>query len=142
MRRFASFLLAISLMLLAGCASVHDPRDGATELVPGRPHQVMMAGQRYFTFTLEAPARVVLESLTFPADVGFVSPAGQLLDSEGQLVARDWTSGADSNFRIEKRLAAGTWYLLVTNPHACRSAFSCLERDYRYEVLLTLEDDS
>ncbi|MDI5985126.1 PPC domain-containing protein [Halomonas sp. M4R5S39] len=141
MRRYVFLLCAACLWALAGCAGVHDPREGAIELVPGRSYQVMMAGQRYFTFTLEAPAKVVLESHTFPADVGFVSPAGQLLDSEGRVVARDWTSGADSNFRIEESLAAGTWYLRVSNPHACRSAFDCLHRDYRYEVLLTIAED-
>ncbi|PMR68903.1 hypothetical protein [Halomonas heilongjiangensis] len=141
MRRCVFLLCVVCLGALAGCAGGYDPREGAIELVPGRPYQVITAGQRYFTFTLDAPAKVVLESLTYPADVGSVSPAGQLLDSEGRVVTRDWTSGTDSNFRIEERLAAGIWYLQVDNPHACRWALSCLERDYRYEVLLTIEED-
>ncbi|MCE9661875.1 hypothetical protein LY622_00320 [Halomonas sp. M5N1S17] len=135
-------LLLLSLLLLTACAGTSDPRDLAIELRPDRPFEVMTPGQRYFTFTLEAPARVVLESQTFPGETGLVSPAGQLLDANGELVERDWTSGTDSNFRIERRLEAGTWYLRVTNPHARPSAFGFMDRDYRYSVLLRVERDS
>ncbi|KAA0010357.1 hypothetical protein F0A17_18010 [Billgrantia pellis] len=140
MSRFVSSLLA--LLLLTGCSSVGDLRDRAQVLIPGQSYQVLTAGQRYFTFTLEAPARVVLESLTFPGDEGVVSPAGQLLDVDGQIVARDWTSGEGSNFRIERDLEAGTWYLRVTTPHAGPSAYGAMGRDYPYRVLLTLENEN
>ncbi|MCE9684555.1 hypothetical protein [Halomonas alkalisoli] len=142
MTRVTGLLLLSLLLLLTGCAGTSDPRDGAIELVPGRPYEVMTPGQRYFTFTLEAPARVVLESQTFPGETSVISPAGQLLDANGELVERDWISGTDSNFRIERRLEAGTWYLRVTNPHARPSAFGFVERDYRYSVLLRVDDDA
>lgn len=138
MKRFLSSLPLI-LLLLAGCAGTWDPRDGATELVPGRSYEVMTAGHRYFTFTLNAPARVVLESHTFAWDVGLVAPAGQLLDVNGQVIERDWNSGRDGNFRIERQLDAGTWFLRVTTPHASLGSFGMLERDYQYSVTLNID---
>ncbi|WP_104203344.1 hypothetical protein [Billgrantia saliphila] len=141
MSRFV-FSLWVILLLLTGCATGGDLRDGAYVLEPGRPYQVLTAGQRYFSFTLEAPAHVVLESQTFPGDAGVVSPAGQLLDADGQIVARDWTSGEDSNFRIERDLEAGTWYLRVTTPHAGPSSYGVIGRDYQYVVLMTLVDEN
>ncbi|NIC07067.1 hypothetical protein [Billgrantia bachuensis] len=137
MKRFMSSLLLT--LLLAGCAGMGDPRDSATELVPGHAHEVMTPGHRYFTFTLDAPARVVLESHTFPGDAGSVAPAGQLLDADGQLVVRDWNSGRNSNFRIERQLEAGTWYLRVTTPHTSPGSLGMMERDYRYSVTLKVD---
>lgn len=137
MKRFVSSLLLI--LLLAGCVGMGDPRDSATELVPGHAYEVMTPGHRYFTFTLDAPARVVLESHTFPGDAGPVAPAGQLLDADGQLVMRDWNSGRNSNFRIERQLEAGTWYLRVTTPHTSPGSFGMMERDYRYSVTLKVD---
>lgn len=133
MRRFVT-------LLLAGCAAVNDPRAGGIELVPDRPYQVIMAGPRVFTFTLEAPTQVVLESQVFPGDVLRVSPVGRLLDAEGRVVASDRHGGGHDGFRIAERLAAGTWFLRVDTPHACFSTFECLHRDYRYEVLLRVEE--
>ncbi|MCE8034892.1 hypothetical protein EKK97_01770 [Billgrantia tianxiuensis] len=139
MNRILSALLLGSLLLLTGCAGTWDPRDSATELVPGRSYEAMTAGQRYFTFTLDAPARVVLESHTFPGDTGLVEPAGQLLDANGQVVERDWNSGRNGNFRIERQLEPGVWYLRVTTPHASPSSFGTMERDYRYSVTLRID---
>lgn len=133
------FSLTLILLLLAGCAGNGDPRERATALEPGRPHQVLTAGQRLFTFTLQSPARVVVESQTFPGDAGAVSPAGQLIDADGQIVARDWTSGEHSNFRIERDLEAGTWYLRVMTPHASPASYGFMDRDYQYTVLLRIE---
>ncbi|QTP53458.1 hypothetical protein HNO51_01440 [Billgrantia sulfidoxydans] len=139
MKRLITSLPLILLLLLAGCAGMGDPRDSATELEPGRFYEVMTPGHRYYTFTLDAPARVVLESHTFPGDTGIVAPAGQLLDADGQVVERDWNSGRNSNFRIERRLEAGTWYLRVTTPHASPGSFGMMERDYRYSVTLKVD---
>lgn len=139
MKRLISSLSLILLLILAGCAGTWNPRDNATELVPGRSYEVMTAGQRYFTFTLDVPARVVLESHTFAWDVGLVAPAGQLLDVSGQVVERDWNSGRDGNFRIERQLEPGTWFLRVTTPHASPSSFGMMERDYRYSVTLRVD---
>ncbi|QOR37269.1 hypothetical protein HNO52_01175 [Billgrantia diversa] len=138
MKRFVSSLPLI-LLLMTGCAGMGDPRDNAIELMPGHPYEVMTPGHRYFTFILNAPARVVLESHTFPGDTGVVAPAGQLLDADGQLVERDWNSGHNSNFRIERQLEAGTWYLRVTTPHASLGSFGMMERDYRYSVTLRVD---
>lgn len=132
-------LLIPGLLLQAGCATV-DPRDRAMPLTPDRPYEVMMAGPRLFTFTLSEPARVVLESWVYPGDVAFVSPRGQLLDSDGRVVAIDRFSSASDSFRIEERLPAGVWYLRVDTPHACHSPLSCLHRDYRYTVRMMLEE--
>ncbi|MGQ4880580.1 hypothetical protein ACOJCM_18610 [Billgrantia sp. LNSP4103-1] len=134
-----SLSLLLLLLLLTGCASTGDPLHSATELEPGRRHEVLTAGHRHFTFTLAEPANVVIESQTFPGEGGMISPAGQLLDAEGRLVARDWTSGQHSNFRIERRLDAGTWYLRVTTPHANLASFGSMEQDYRYSVLLRVD---
>ncbi|MGR2740825.1 PPC domain-containing protein [Billgrantia sp. Q4P2] len=139
MKRFVSSLSLMLLLSLTGCAGTWDPLDSATELVPGRAYEVMSAGHRYFTFTLDAPARVVLESHTFPGDTGLVEPAGQLLDANGRMVERDWVSGRNGNFRIERQLEPGTWYLRVTTPHASPSSFGTMERDYRYSVTLRVD---
>lgn len=140
MPRPALLLGALVLWLLAGCAAIRDPLAGATELRPGRPYEVMTPGMHYFTFTLAAPARVVLESDVFPGDMTAVDPIGELLDSEGRTVVLDRLGGSGSNFRIEERLAAGTWYLRVHDPQACFSVWRC-DDDHRYSVVLTLEDD-
>lgn len=132
--------LAVSLLVVSGCAATMAPPAGAPELVPGRSHEVLMPGQYYFTFTLDAPARVVLESHTFPGD-HHVNPDGQLLDREGQVVARDWHSGWRSNFRIEEDLPAGTWYLRVRDPFVCLDVIQCQERDHRYSVTLEIEEE-
>lgn len=140
MPRLAVLLLAVVLWTLTGCGATQDLRARAIELRPDAPYQVMMPGIHVFTFTLDAPARVVLESETFPGDLA-TSPAGVLLDSEGQVVARDWTSGRGSNFRIDERLAAGTWYLRTQDPHACLSVRLCPDRDdHRYRVRLRLDE--
>ncbi|WP_163557715.1 hypothetical protein [Halomonas sp. NO4] len=132
--------VAIALLgILTGCAAVQDPRERAIELRPGEPYQVMAPGAYLFTFTLDAPARVVLESETFPGDHA-TTPAGVLRDSEGQIVTRDWTSGRGSNFRIEERLAAGTWYLRTHDLHACLSVLRCPDQDHRYWVHLRLDE--
>lgn len=132
--------LTVSIwLLLTGCASTGVSQDIATEMVPGRAYEVMTAGQRYFTFTLEVPTHVVLESETFPGD-GFISPAGQLLDAEGQVAVRDWNSGDNSNFRIAQQLEPGVWYLRTSLPHVGSSS-GRLDRDYRYRVQLRVVDD-
>lgn len=140
MRRCAAFTLSI-LLLLTGCAGTSDPRDYAIPLTPERPFEVMSTGMRYFTFTLQEPTRVVLESETFPWDSAMGAPSGELMDAEGEVVERDWHSGVDGNFRIERRLEAGVWYLRVTTPHA-GSPSALMDRDYRYSVRLSIVPDS
>lgn len=131
----------ILLLLLTGCAGMSDPRDNAIVLTPGQPFEVMSTGMRYFTFTLQEPARVVLESETFPWDTALGAPAGQLLDTNGVVVERDWHSGIDGNFRIDRQLAAGTWYLRVTTPYA-GPPHGFIDRDYRYSVLLRVDNNA
>lgn len=139
MKRCKVLLLTMYLML-TGCAGTGNLQSIATEMVPGRAYEVMTAGHSYFTFTLDAPAHVVLESQTFPGVAGYVAPAGQLLDADGRVVARDWNSGADSNFRIERQLQPGAWYLRVTTPHTAPTAAGDMDRDYRYAVMLRIMD--
>ncbi|MBA2779737.1 hypothetical protein [Billgrantia kenyensis] len=139
MRRYAAVLFSI-LLLLTGCAGTSDPRDHAIPLTPDRPFEVMSTGMRHFTFSLQEPARVVLESETFPWDSAMAAPSGELLDADGEVVARDWHSGIDGNFRIERELEAGVWYLRVTTPHA-GSSVGLLDRDYRYTVILRVAEE-
>ncbi|QJQ93848.1 MULTISPECIES: PPC domain-containing protein [Halomonadaceae] len=137
---FRHFLTALALALVVtGCASgpVHEVR--AVPLAPGQSIEVMSPGSRYFRFTLEAPASVVLESHTFPADGGFISPNARLLDEAGNEVARDWESGSYRNFRLETPLDTGTWYLHVMTPFACVSELRCQDQTFRYRVTLELQ---
>lgn len=138
MQRLMSALSLCLLLLLAGCAGTGSSREDAIELVPGSPKDVLTAGHRYFMFTLNTPARVVLESQTFPGDSA-VSPAGQLLAANGELIERDWDSGRNGNFRIERQLEPGIWYLHVTTPHASPASYGSMESDYRYTVLLRVD---
>ncbi|SDI98943.1 hypothetical protein [Billgrantia gudaonensis] len=140
MQHWARCLVAVVLFGgLSGCAGIQDSRERAIELRPDESYEVMAPGAYLFTFTLDTRSRVVLESETRPGD--FVSsPAGVLLDSEGREVARDWTSGRGSNFRIEEELPAGTWYLRTRDPHACLSVRHCTDRDNRYRVHFRLDE--
>ncbi len=139
MRRCVAALFSM-LLLLTGCAGTSDPRDYAIPLAPDRPFEVMSTGMRYFTFTLQEPTRVVLESETFPWDSAMGAPSGELMNAEGEVVERDWHSGVDGNFRIERELDAGVWYLRVSTPYA-GSPSALQDHDYRYSVILRMADE-
>lgn len=133
-------LTGLMVMGLVGCAAV-SPMESARELRPGESREgQLMSGPDRYRFSLAAPARVILESEVFPGQVLEVRPNGRLLNADGEVVARDFASGRQGgNFRIETRLDAGTWYLIVSETHGCRSALRCPDRDARYRVSLRVE---
>ncbi|WP_043531441.1 hypothetical protein [Litchfieldella xinjiangensis] len=141
--RAAWFIIASISLALSGCATTSSdgPPKWAIELSPGEEHEILMPGRYAFRFSLDEPAEVVLESQTFPG-YGYIRPNGQLKDAQGQVVAQDWHSGRMSNFRIERELTAGTWYLEVDDPFACRGILRCEDRDYRYTVSLEVVPSS
>lgn len=124
------------LAALAGCATPAPHQLNAIALQDGDEVEILSAGARYFTFTLDAPASVVLESHTHPGQLEMIAPSARLLDAEGNEVARDWQSGRERHFRLETQLEPGTWYLHVMNPFACSGALRCSDLDYRYRVTL------
>lgn len=116
-RLLLPLLLSIALAV-AGCATTAPHEQRAIMLNDGDGYEVLSAGPRYFVFTLDEPARVILESHTHPAQTGLIAPNARLLDADGNQVARDWNSGRERNFRLEESLTAGTWYLHVMTPFA------------------------
>ncbi len=61
----------------------------------------------YYSFTLAQPLAVIIET------TGTSNPSGQLLDSAGTELGRDFLSGAGDNFRIERELGAGDYFIRV-----------------------------
>ncbi|GHC37850.1 hypothetical protein [Aidingimonas halophila] len=141
MPRWARVTISILLAVgLAGCAS-GSLEQRATPLMPGEPYEGMLGpGSEVFTFTLDEPASIVLESYIPLGRMASVAPNGQLLDDEGDVVARDWHSGEGRNFRIETELPAGTWYLRVNDGLGCNSEWNCRNIDRDYGVTLTIDD--
>ncbi|SDL51683.1 hypothetical protein SAMN05192555_10528 [Franzmannia pantelleriensis] len=129
------------LVLLAGCAASAPHEQRAISLQDGDEIEIVSAGARYITFTLENPATVVLESHTHPGQQTQVIPNARLLDAEGQQVARDWDGGRGHNFRLEQQLEPGVWFLHVMNPFACNGERRCSDLDYRYRISLDVIPD-
>lgn len=132
-------LLMTSLLVLSGCAATLAPPEQSHELRPGEAVEILSPNRYFFAFTLQEPTRVVIESETFPGFAGYVSPRAIVTDGEGTVVARDWSSGHRSNFRIDEEFPAGTWYLRVDDPFACRGVIQCEDREYQYTVTLKAE---
>lgn len=128
-----AILLAL-LVILVGCATPSPHELHAISLEDGDEVEILSAGSRYFTFTLDAPASVVLESHTHPGQLEMIAPSARLLDAEGNQLARDWQSGRERNFRLEERLEPGVWFVHVMNPFACQGVRRCSDLDYRYRV--------
>ena len=133
-----SGLMIVALLLLAGCAASVSHEQRAITLQDGDEVEIVSAGARYFTFTLDSPASVVLESHTHAGQQTQVIPNARLLDAEGNQVARDWDSGRGHNVRLEQQLEPGVWFLHVMNPFACNGERRCSDLDYRYRVSLDI----
>lgn len=133
---FVRLLLVLVLLVVAGCATRLAPPGKSLELRPGQAVEILTPGQHYFAITLAEPTPVIIESETFPGFAGYVSPRAMIMDAEGDVIVRDWNSGHRSDFRIAETLPAGTWYLRVDDPFACRGIIQCEDREYRYTVTL------
>lgn len=140
-RYFRALTLMFLLVLLAGCAASAPHEQRAITLQDGDEIEIVSTGSRYFTFTLDSPSTVVLESHTHAGQLELIAPNARLLDAEGQQVARDWESGRERNFRLEQRLEPGVWFLHVMNPFTCNGERRCSDLDYRYRVSLDIADD-
>lgn len=138
MRALISPALLVALVLLVtGCAAATQPERAIT-LEPGMPKEVMSPTPQYFTFTLSRPAHVTVESETFPGDE-YIAPNIVLLNEQQQEVARDWSSGRRSNFRLQERLSEGVWYVRVHDPFNGPCGM-CDERNYQYRVTLRIDE--
>ncbi|WP_148252099.1 hypothetical protein [Aidingimonas lacisalsi] len=133
-------LVVLVALWLTGCATA-SLEERAIPLMLGEPYEGMLGpGYDTFTFTLDTPARIVLESHIPLGRMVSVVPNGQLLDSQGNVVARDWHGGEGRNFRIETMLPAGTWYLRVNDGLGCGSELRCMDVDRDYGVTLTVKN--
>ncbi|MBD3897858.1 hypothetical protein IEI94_18535 [Halomonas sp. ML-15] len=142
MSHYLRVLMVMTLLaLLAGCAASAPHEQRAISLQDGDEIEVVSAGARYFTFTLDSPSTVVLESHTHVGQQTQVIPNARLLDAEGQQVARAWDGGRGHNFRLEQHLEPGVWFLHVMNPFACDGERRCSDLDYRYRVSLDVIPD-
>lgn len=140
MRALMSSALLVALaLLMTGCATATRPEQAIT-LDPGMSKDVSSPPPQYFTFTLSRPSQVTIESETFPGNE-YIAPYIVLLNEEQQEVARDWSSGRRSNFRLQERLSAGKWYVRVHDPFN-GSCGLCNERNYRYSVTLQVDESA
>ncbi len=80
-----------------------------------------------FYFVLERSMNVILESHTSLKRSDNVYPGAVLFHDDGSVIARDWNGGQGRNFKISKRLEAGTYVLRVEDGRGCGSLHGCPE---------------
>ncbi|WP_168015172.1 PPC domain-containing protein [Halomonas salinarum] len=139
--RGGAVLALVGLLLmsaLAGCATPVSREARAIELVPGEPKDGWLgSGVDVYAFSLAVPTRVRLESET-PASGWTLDPNATLYNADGKVVARDWSSGEGENFLLIRVLAAGRWYLEVSDGSGCMIMTDC-EAHRRYTTHLEIE---
>lgn len=95
-----------------------------------------------FYFVLERSMDVVLESHTSLKRTNNVYPGAVLFHADGSVITRDWNSGQGRNFRIEKRLAAGTYVLRIEDGRGCGSLHGCPEIIKDFTLTFELQEVS
>lgn len=141
MQFFDSRTIALCLLAaLLGATAMADDDHGdtaasATALTLGVP----MSGRidprddvDYFSLELAEAADVVFTT------TGALDTYGALYDSDEQLIASNYDSGAGLNFRIRRELAAGTYYLRVSTE---RSFFAPTTGNYGVSAAVAAPDD-
>ncbi|WP_416886208.1 hypothetical protein [Marinospirillum sp.] len=94
--------------------------------------------QRFY-FVLDQPAQITLESSTL-SRINNVHPEATLFDADGRRITSDRMSGEGRNFRIQRRLEAGTYVLRVDNGRRCGSLYGCPNVNRDYQVLLEIQE--
>lgn len=131
-RGFWSFF--ILLAAFAAPLQAQPFPDSFIKLEPGTSYQGLLDQKEVmrFYFELERGMDVVLESHTSHKRTNNVYPGAVLFHADGSVIARDWNGGQGRNFKISKRLEAGTYVLRVEDGRGCGSLHGCPEiiRDF------------
>lgn len=138
---YRSFWFVMALLLLsAGSVQSSSLPDDFILLKPGETYRGKLGEREVvrFYFTLDRTLDLVLESKT-PSRTNNVYPDAVLFYPDGRVITRDWSSGEGRNFRIQRRLEAGTYVLRVEDGRGCGSLHGCPEinRDYMIEFTVT-----
>lgn len=122
-------LLLLLLTALAAPLQAKSLTEGFIQLEPGTQYQGQLNEKQVirFYFVLERGMDVVLESHTSHKRTNNVYPGAILFHEDGSVITRDWNSGQGRNFKISKRLEAGTYVLRVEDGRGCGSLHGCPE---------------
>lgn len=128
--RLIMMVLCIAIPLSAAAF----PPATSIELDPGQngPFTPPASGPDWYRFTLGSFEAVTLYSTRSAGAIEGVEPSATLMNSDGKVVAEADDNAPDHQFRIEKNLPAGTYYLKVKAP-------MLIPRDdeaSRYELIL------
>ena len=101
-------------MNVAGGYTLHVEGASITTVTPGSMTESTLpaVGRNYFRLTLESAQFLTIYTS------GSIDIFGRLYDSNGALLATDENSGANFNFRIERFLSPGTYFIQVSGAHS------------------------
>ncbi|WP_166255805.1 hypothetical protein [Marinobacter salicampi] len=114
-----SLRLTLMLLCLALPAWVAAfPPQTSIELSPGQngPFTPPSAGPDWYRLTLGSFSSVTLYSQRSENALDGIEPSATLLNSDGEVIATAEDNAPNEQFRIEERLAAGTYYLKIDAP--------------------------
>ncbi len=123
------WLFFLLLITLAAPLQAKPFPDNFIKLEPGASFQGLLDQKEVmrFYFVLERGMDVVLESHTSLKRTNNVYPGAVLFHADGSVITRDWNGGQGRNFKITKRLEAGTYVLRVEDGRGCGSLHGCPE---------------
>lgn len=138
------WLVFLLLTALAAPLQAKSLPDDFIKLEAGTTYQGLLNQKAVirFYFVLERSMDVVLESHTSLKRSDSVYPGAVLFHDDGSVIARDWNSGQGRNFKISKRLEAGTYVLRVEDGRGCGSLHGCPEIIKNFTVSFEVQEIS
>jgi hypothetical protein len=117
-RYFRTGCLLVCLGLFASACAGGFPPTRVIALDPGQngPFAPPAAGPDWYGFELDSFESVTIYSRRSVTAFEGVEPAATLLNSDGEVLATAEDNAPNEQFRIEKNLPAGTYFLRVEAP--------------------------
>lgn len=110
-------ILALLCLALPISAAAFPPANTiGLERGQNGPFTPPAAGPDWYSFTLDSFSAVTLYSTRPAAAVEGVEPGATLMTSDGKVVAQADDNAPNHQFRIEKNLPAGRYYLKIDAP--------------------------